>query len=267
MYKPSKATVSLSGTKCLDALTNIHKLCGWALIRNSPGSLLEKCVFVLFSTHCWSQNGPFSRHFGIFHRPKHITTGSKPAENTCLSIRICLRTTLEKVNFFPAPGTLVDPPLTRTVRRPGCPPAPQSDHWYGGVGGSLGDCKAWKPQKLGEGGWTTCLRNGVLSYVAQDTACPWFRGRLDTTAHIQAFFGHFWAVFRTYCGLRGQERALCHESIKAHAQCCNCCNCLAVLTGFTGHFVRKNSVLGHKMRSFGRAPPDSAPLPRSAEPG
>ena len=30
-----------------------------------------------FFTHFWSQNGPFSRHFGIFHGPKRATTGSK----------------------------------------------------------------------------------------------------------------------------------------------------------------------------------------------
>ena len=38
-----------------------------------------------FLTHFWSQNGLFSRHFGIFHGPKRVTTSSKWAENTCLS--------------------------------------------------------------------------------------------------------------------------------------------------------------------------------------
>ena len=55
-------------------------------IPNAPGSLLEKCVFDPFLTHFWTQNGPFSRHFGIFHGPKHVSTGSKWAKNTCLSI-------------------------------------------------------------------------------------------------------------------------------------------------------------------------------------
>ena len=55
-------------------------------IPNGPGSLLEKRVFGPFLTHFWSQNDPFSRHFGIFHGPKRVTTGSKGAKNTCLSI-------------------------------------------------------------------------------------------------------------------------------------------------------------------------------------
>ena len=53
---------------------------------NGPGSLLEKRVFDPFLTHSWSQNGPFSRHFGIFHEPKPVATGSKWAKTTCLSI-------------------------------------------------------------------------------------------------------------------------------------------------------------------------------------
>ena len=104
-------------------------------IINGPGSFLKKHVFDPFLTHCWSQNGPFSRHFGIFHGPNRATTGSKRPKNTCLSIPIGLGTTLEKIFFF-APGTLVDLPWAPTVRRPGCPRAPPSDHWYGGLGGS-----------------------------------------------------------------------------------------------------------------------------------
>ena len=69
-------------------------------IPNGPGSLLEKCVFDPFSTHFWSQNGPFSRHFGFFHGPKRATTGSKRPKNTCLSIPSGLGTTLEKLIFF-----------------------------------------------------------------------------------------------------------------------------------------------------------------------
>ena len=43
----------------------------------------------------------FSRHFGIFHEPKHVTTGSKWPKNTCLSIASGLGTTLEKIFFLP----------------------------------------------------------------------------------------------------------------------------------------------------------------------
>ena len=96
-------------------------------IINGPGSFLEKRVFDPFLTHFWSQNGPFSRHFGIFRGPKCATTGSKRARNTCLSIPSGPGTTLEKMIFF-APGTLVDPPLAPAVRGPGCPPTAPSDH-------------------------------------------------------------------------------------------------------------------------------------------
>ena len=79
-------------------------------IPNGLGSLLEKCVFDPFLTHFWSQNGPFSRHFGILHGPKRAPMGSKGPKNTCLSIPSGLGTTLKKFVFF-APGTPVDPPL------------------------------------------------------------------------------------------------------------------------------------------------------------
>ena len=39
---------------------------------------------------------------------------------------------------------------------------------------------------------------------------------------------------------------------------------LAVLTGFRGRFGPKKVVLGHKMRNFGRAPPDLVPRARGA---
>ena len=70
-------------------------------IPNGPASLLEKCVFGPFLTHCLSQKGEFSRHFGIFHGPKRATTGSKRPQNTCLSIPSGLGTTLEKIFFSP----------------------------------------------------------------------------------------------------------------------------------------------------------------------
>ena len=125
-------------------------------IPNGPGSLLEKRVFDPFLTHFWSQNGPFSRHFGIFQEPKPVPTGSKWAKTTCLSIPSGLGTTLEKSIFF-APGTLVDPPLAPTVRGLAGPPAAPSDHWYGGLRVSLGDSEASKPQKVGDCGFESLL--------------------------------------------------------------------------------------------------------------
>ena len=113
-------------------------------IINGPESFLEKRLFDTFLTHFWSQNGSFSRHFGIFHGPKRATTGSKRPKNTCLSIPSGLGTTLEKMIFF-ALGTLVDPPLAPTVRGLAGPPAAPSDQWCGGLRVSLGAFEAWKP--------------------------------------------------------------------------------------------------------------------------
>ena len=39
---------------------------------------------------------------------------------------------------------------------------------------------------------------------------------------------------------------------------------LSVLTWFRGRFGPERAALGHKMRTFGRAPPDLAPPPRGA---
>ena len=102
---------------------------------------------------------------------------------------------LEKMIFF-ALGTLVDPPLAPAVRGPGCPPARPSDHWFGGLGVSLGDSAAWKPQKVGGCGWTRCPRNRILSHVAQDKARSSFRG---VGAHC-ADFGAFWRLFGPFLG-------------------------------------------------------------------
>ena len=232
-------------------------------IPNGPGSLLEKRVFDPFPTLFWSQNGPFSRHFAIFHGPKRVTTGSKRAKNTCLSIPSGLGTTLEKMIFF-ALGTSVDPPVAPAVRGPGCPPAPPSDEWYGGLRVSLGDFEAWKPQKLGGCGWIRCPRNSDLSHVAQDTSRSWFRG---VGAHC-ADFGSFWRLFGPFLGhiveLGGNQELL--VTVKS-SRTCSVATVnlrLAVMTGFRGCFGPKKAVLGHKMRSFGRAPPDLAPPPRGA---
>ena len=218
---------------------------------------MEKYVFDPFLTPFWSQNGPFPRHLGIFHGPKHAITGSKRPKNTCLSIPSGLGTTSE---IFVA-ATPVDPPLAPTVRGLGCPPAAPSDHWYGGLCVSLGHSEAWKPQKVGGCGWTRCPWNLVLSHVAQDTARSWFRGCLTQTTHIQAIFGHFWTVSRTYRGARGHERAFGHGAIKAHVKCLNCFSSFGRFDWVSGLFwAKKRLFWGTKMRSFGRAPPDLAPL-------
>ena len=95
-------------------------------IPNGPASFWKNAFCDPFLTHLWSQNGAFSLHIRIFHGPKAVTTGSKQAEKTCLSIPSGLGTTLEKIFFF-APQTVVsnmDPPLASTVRGMSYPLAP-----------------------------------------------------------------------------------------------------------------------------------------------
>ena len=166
--------------------------------------------------------------------------------------------------IFFAPGTPVDPPLAPTVCGPGCPPAPPSDHWYGGLGGSLGDCEAWKAQKVGGCGWTRCPRNRILSHVARDTARAWFWG---VGAHC-ADFGAFWRLFGPFLGhivdLKGTRGLF--DTVKSSRKCsvATVSLRLGVSPGFGGYFGRKMAVFGPKLRRFGRAPSNLAPPPRAA---
>ena len=166
--------------------------------------------------------------------------------------------------IFFAPWTLVDPPLAPAVRGLGCPPAPPSYHWYGGLGVSLGDSAAWKPQKVGGCGWTRCPRNRILNHVAQDTARAWFRG---VGAHC-ADFGAFWRLFGPFLGhmvqLKGTRGLF--DTVKSSRtwDVTTVFLHLGVLPGFGGYFGRKMAVFGPKLRRFGRAPPDLAPPPWAA---
>ena len=166
--------------------------------------------------------------------------------------------------IFFAPGTLVDPLLAPTVRGPDCPPAAPSDHWYGGLGVSLGDYEGWKPQKVGGCGWTRCARNSFLSHVAQDTARAWFRG---VGAHC-ADFGAFWRLFGPFLGhiveLKATRGLLDTAKSSRTWSVATVSLRLGVSPRFGGYFGRKMVVSGPKLRSFGRAPPDLAPPPRAA---
>ena len=158
----------------------------------------------------------------------------------------------------------MDPPLAPTVRGLGCPPAVPSDHWYGGLGGSLGDSEGWKPQKMGGCGWTRCPRNRVLSHVAQDAARAWFRG---VGAHC-ADFGAFWRLFGPFLGhiveLKGTRGLLDTAKSSRTWAVATVSLRLGVSPGFGGYFGRKMAVFGPKLRRSGRAPPDLAPPPRAA---
>ena len=165
--------------------------------------------------------------------------GSKWPKNTCLSIPSGLGTNLERMIFF-ALGTLVDPPLAPTVLGLAGPPAAPSDHWYGGLRVSLGHSKGWKPQNVGGCGWTRCPRNSFLSHVAQDAARSWFRGAGAHCAVFWGFLAPFWAVSRTYCGVRGRQRSLGHEKVEPHVECSSCLPSFGCFEPLLGLFWAKN---------------------------
>ena len=65
--------------------------------------------------------------------------------------------------------------------------------------------------------------------------------------------------------LERKKRALVHGAILAHLDCNARLPSFCRYDWVLGPFLaKKKAVLGHKMRSFGRAPPDLAPLLRGA---
>ena len=158
----------------------------------------------------------------------------------------------------------MDPPLAPAVHGPGCPPAPPSDHWYGGLGGSFGDLEAWKPQKVGGCGWTRCPRNSDLSHVAQDTARAWFTG---VCAHFPDF-GAFWRLFGPFLGhiveLKGTRGFFGTVKSSRTWAVATVSLRLGGSPGLGGPFRRKMALFGVKLRRFGRARPDSPPPPWAA---
>ena len=206
-------------------------------IPNGLGSLLENRVFHPFLTHCWSQNGPFSRHFGIFHGPKRATTGSKRPKNTCLSIPSGLGTTLEKIILL-APGTHRWPPPCGVGW-----PALRLHQVTPGTGvyvSRWASLRGENHQKWGVAGWTRCPRNSFLSHVAQDTARSWFRG---AGAHC-AVFGAFWRLFGPFLGhiveLEGTKGPLVTRKVKLHVKCSSRLPSFGCFEPLLGLFWAKN---------------------------
>ena len=158
----------------------------------------------------------------------------------------------------------MDPLLAPTLRGPGCPPAPPSEHYYRGLGVLLGDSEAWKPQKVGGCGWTRCPRNSDLSHVAQDTARSWFWG----VGADCADFGAFWRLFGPFLGHIVELKSTrgLFDTVKSNrtSGVATVSPRLAVSPGFGGYFGRKMAVFFPKLRSFGRATPHLAPPPRAA---
>ena len=145
-----------------------------------PFLVSKRPIFKAF----WDFPWPKTRHHGLKMAQKHLFEHPRWSRNN-----------FGKNHFF-RPGDPGGPPLALAGRGPSYPPAAPSDHRYGGLGVSLGDSEAWKPQKVGGCGWTRCPRNWDFSHVAQDTASAWFRG---VGAHC-ADLGAFWRLFGPFIG-------------------------------------------------------------------
>ena len=124
-------------------------------IPNGLGSLPEKRVLDPFLTRFWSQQDPVSRLFGILLGPKPVTTGSKWAKTTCLSIPSGLGSLLEKRVFDPfSTGPPQGPPGGWGTG----PPMPCSS---GGTGGARKSPQgAWVAREDYEGVLRAVVREG-----------------------------------------------------------------------------------------------------------
>ena len=128
------------------------------------------------------------------------------------------------------------------------------DHWYGGLGVSLGDSKGW-----GVAGGLGAL--GIWIWATYPKT--FFVVGLVPTSYTN--YGPFWAILGPFVGhmvnmevtkvLFGTSKA----SQSRHMQ--SIFYSFGALRGFCGSFERKRAVFGPKMHRFGRASPDLAPLP------
>ena len=93
----------------------------------------KRPIFKAFPDFPW----PITHHYGLKTAYIHFSEDPKWSRNN-----------FGKNDFF-RPGDPDGPTVGPHRARAGLPPAPPSDHWYGGLSGSLGDSEAWKPQKVG----------------------------------------------------------------------------------------------------------------------
>ena len=93
--------MTLAWPKCLAMSSKwAHFTCLGTL--NGIGICFKKTFQPIFDplwTHYWSQNNPFSRHFGTLEGPKWLAVGSKWADSTCLGTPNALGLFLGKAIF------------------------------------------------------------------------------------------------------------------------------------------------------------------------
>ena len=122
----------------------------------------------------------------------------------------------------------------------------------------MGDSEAWYPQKVGGCGWSRCPQSSDLNHVAQDAACSRFRGRWIV---LKWPFLAICLPFLAQPVELEDKKGLCHGEVKAHVECRNRFPSFGCFAWVLGPFwAKKKAVFGQKMCSFGRVPPDLAPL-------
>ena len=156
--------------------------------------IFGKTLFDPFLAHFWSQNSPFSRHFGILGGPKRATTGSKHTKNTFFGIPCGPGSFLQKV-FCLHPVDLADPFWHPPLWAITCSRLQPTGPRYGGLGVGKGNFEGWKPPKVGGCGWIRCARNRVFSLIAQDMVYFWCRAVRCQCAQILGLLGAFGGRF------------------------------------------------------------------------
>ena len=97
----------------------------------------------------WDFPWPKTRHHGLKTALKHLFEHPKWSRNNFGK------------NLFFRPGDPGAPTVGPHCAWLAGPLAAPSDHWYGGLGGSLGNSEAWKPEKVGVVGGLGALGIGL----------------------------------------------------------------------------------------------------------
>ena len=169
---------------------------------------------------------------------KSATTGSKRPKNTCLSIPSCLGTTLEK-NFFSPRGpwwTHRWPPLSVGW------PALRLHQVTTGTGVYV---SRWAVLRLGNHKKWGVAGGLVPSEFVFEPRSPRYGPFLVsrcwcTLRTFWGFLAPFWALSRTYRGVRGHQRSLGHQKGRPHVECSSRLPSFGCFEPLLGLFWTKN---------------------------
>ena len=93
---------------------------------------------------------------------------------------------------------------------------------------------------MGGCGWTRCPRNSVSEPHSPRYGPFLVSGCWCTWRSFWGFLAPFWAVSRTYRGVRGHQRSLGHEKLKPHVECSSRLPSFGCFEPLLGLFWAKN---------------------------